>query len=103
MKSSLTTYVRWTYPRHGLEMRKTNPVGQNPLFRERFVNMILKMFIIKPQYSEKVCRNLYHKICDILLEISSQIVQITLHFAMRYRGNRSLEIHTVQRDDSVTC
>ena len=36
-------------------------------------------------YSETIYRNLYRKICDVLFEILSQIVQITTHFAVRYR------------------
>ena len=51
--------------------------------------------------SEKICRNLYRKICDVLFEIPSQIVQITAHFAMRYRGNRSLSLSLLVRMTSL--
>ena len=51
--------------------------------------MISKMLL--NHNSEKICRNLDCKICDVLFEIQSQIVKIKSHFAMRYvRGNRSL-------------
>ena len=60
--------------------------------------LVLHLFK-KPDYlNKKICRNLYRKICDVLFEIPSQIVQITSYFALQYRGNHSLqaldEIHS---------
>ena len=51
------------------------------LFRERFVNMISKIFIIKPQSIA---------ICNAKSVMYCLRSQITSHFDMRYRGNRSL-------------
>ena len=51
---------------------------------------MISIFLYYYHYSANICRNLYREICNVLFEIPSQIVQITSHFAMRYRGNHSL-------------
>ena len=94
VKSSLTTcipYVEWTWSgRVWTYCTETNLVGTEPLiflgqkytckhyFRKGLWIWFPKMFIInRYTCSEKIYRNLYRKICDVLFETPLQIVQMT--------------------------
>ena len=99
----------------GMDIRKQTWSGRNPLYflvGNIHVNIISgkiceydfkKGLLLNPNSEKIIYRNLYHKNCDVFFEIPSQIVQITSHFVMRYRGNHSLSmIRTMQTNLPMT-
>ena len=85
----IVDHVRWMdvhvhVPLHGLDIRKQTWSGWNPILCKRYFGKGLWIWFQKclllNHNSEKICRNLYRKICDVLSVIPSQIFHNSTHF-----------------------